>query len=296
MSSVAKNTITRILTAAIALPVYVFAFTTDRWLNIPILAASAIISLACLYEYYRVSSVDATKRPFMAAGLVAGLGVNLVMYFYALHAQPGYYAWARPFMDARIIIALVAVLIGVIAAAQLFRRPIQNGIYSLAVTVFGVVFIALFFSHIILIKAVPDGVFHIFFINIVVMLNDTGAYFSGVLLGKHKTNFPVSPNKSWEGYAGGFLVSVLSAAATVLIFRSCFGVALFGVLEAMLIGAALSVTGNLGDLIESAVKRDGSIKDSGSIIPGHGGMWDAFDALVFSMPFYYYYLIVRGLS
>lgn len=296
MNDVGKNTLTRILTAAIALPVYVFCFTTDRWFNIPILAASTIISLACLYEYYRVSSVDDAKKPFMAAGIIAGLAVNLVMYFYALHAQQGFHAWSRPLMDARVLVAPLALFIGVISVLQLFRRPIQNGIYSLAVTAFGVVFIALFFSHIILLKALPDGVFHIFFINIVVMINDTGAYFSGVLLGRHKTNFPVSPNKSWEGYAGGLIASVLFAVATALIFRSCFSANLFGIGEAALLGAALSFTGNIGDLIESAVKRDGSIKDSGSIIPGHGGMWDAFDALVFSMPFYYYYLVLRGAS
>jgi len=64
----------------------------------------------------------------------------------------------------------------------------------------------------------------------------------------------------------------------------------------VLLGVALSVLGNLGDLIESAVKRDGSIKDSGSIIPGHGGMWDVFDALIFSMPLFYYYLMLKGVA
>ena len=70
----------------------------------------------------------------------------------------------------------------------------------------------------------------------------------------------------------------------------------FGILEAALVGIGLSLLGHLGDLVESAVKRDGSIKDSGSIIPGHGGMWDVFDALIFSMPFYYYYLVLKGMA
>ena len=120
-------------------------------------------------------------------------------------------------------------------------------------------------------KALTDGVYYIIILNVVVMLNDTVAYFGGVLFGKHKTGFPVSPNKSWEGYFSGLLFSVLSMVITNQVYRSFFGKGLFAMVEAVFLGIALSVLGNLGDLVESAVKRDGAIKDSGSIIPGHGG-------------------------
>ena len=69
---------------------------------------------------------------------------------------------------------------------------------------------------------------------------------------------------------------------------------LFSVLEAAVLGAVFSAVGDIGDLIESAVKRDGGIKDSGTIIPGHGGMWDVFDAMIFAMPLFYYYLKIKG--
>jgi len=74
------------------------------------------------------------------------------------------------------------------------------------------------------------------------------------------------------------------------------GVQLFSMIEAAVAGIFLSILGHIGDLVESAIKRDGSIKDSGSIIPGHGGMWDAFDALIFTYPLFYYFLILKGVS
>jgi len=79
------------------------------------------------------------------------------------------------------------------------------------------------------------------------------------------------------------------------VILSNYQVELFSLPEAAFLGLLLSVFGNLGDLAESAVKRDGEIKDSGSIIPGHGGMWDVFDALIFTIPIFYYYIIISGL-
>jgi phosphatidate cytidylyltransferase len=80
------------------------------------------------------------------------------------------------------------------------------------------------------------------------------------------------------------------------VYVSFFNRTLFGPAEAAIVGAFLGVLGSVGDLVESAVKRDSKAKDSGSIIPGHGGMWDVFDALIFTMPLFYYYLVARGVS
>jgi len=140
-----------------------------------------------------------------------------------------------------------------------------------------------------------DGLYYILILNITVMANDSAAYFGGVLFGRHKTKFEVSPNKSWEGYFSGLLFSILAMIIINQVFASFFGRELFGMIEAAIIGIVISFLANTGDLVESTVKRDGSIKDSGSIIPGHGGMWDVFDAMIFSMPVFYYYLILKGI-
>ncbi|HDP80673.1 MAG TPA: hypothetical protein ENN21_07510, partial [Spirochaetes bacterium] len=266
MSETAK----RILSAVIGLPVYLFTFATDGYYAIPILVASLIISLGCLYEYYLICGKTEGLRPFTAVGMAMGVLVNIVVYIYAFGKVYGYTDIIAGF-DARFLLAVLFAGVAVISALQVFTRPITGGIYSLAVTMFGVVFIAFSVSHIILLKSLKDGFYYILILNAVVMINDAAAYFGGINFGKHKANIKVSPNKSWEGYFTGLLMSIISMMVISLVLESFFGKRLFGMLEAALLGIALSVFGNIGDLVESAIKRDGAIKDSGSLIPGHGG-------------------------
>lgn len=295
MTEIQKATIRRVLSALVALPVYVFTIVTDLAQSIPILACSLIVTMACLYEYYSITDRGEEGRAYIKTGMVFAFVVNIIMYLFAYGKLYGYSRYI-PAFDARVVLCVIALFMTVMMAQQLFTRPLKGAAYSMGVTLFGVMYIVFFFSHIILLKSLTDGLYYILILNIVVMLNDTMAYFGGVLFGKHKTGFPVSPNKSWEGYFSGLLFSVLAMVITSGVYATFFDRHLFTMVEAVLLGIALSVLGNLGDLIESAVKRDGSIKDSGSIIPGHGGMWDVFDALIFSMPLFYYYLILKGVA
>ncbi len=295
MSDVKKNTLIRILSAVVALPVYVFTIVTDLAQAIPILACSLIISLACLYEYYCISERGEEGRPFLKTGMAFAVVINIVMYLFAYGRLYGYSRYI-PVFDARVVMGVVTLFLSVVLALQLFTRPLKGAAYSVGTTLFGLIYIVFSFSHIILMKSLVDGVYYIIILNIVVMVNDSFAYFGGVLFGKHKTGFSVSPNKSWEGYFSGLLFSVLAMVITNQAFISFFGKNLFGMVESVILGIVLSVTGNLGDLVESAFKRDGSTKDSGSIIPGHGGMWDVFDALIFSYPLFYYYLVLKGVA
>ncbi|HPO45153.1 MAG TPA: phosphatidate cytidylyltransferase [Spirochaetota bacterium] len=285
----------RILSAAVALPIYCFLVVSDVFYSIPILIASLLISLGCLWEYYQISSRDEGNRPFIAAGMAMAVAVNLVMYLYAFGRVYGYAAHVPPF-DARFIFAVFAIGLPIVFAVHIRKRPVAGGIYSLATTVFGVVFIAFLFSHIILLKALKDGYIYVLILNAIVMLNDSGAYFGGVYFGKHKAGFKVSPNKSWEGYFSGLLTSILSMLIASMVLESFFGKSLFSMVEAAIIGIAISLIGNIGDLAESALKRDGAIKDSGSLIPGHGGFWDVFDSMIVTLPLFYYYLVLKGVQ
>lgn len=295
MSDVKTATIKRVLSAVIALPVYVYCFATDSLNSIPVLIISIIVSIVCLYEYYQIADKEEGSRPFIKVGILFGVIVNVLMYMYAFGRVYGYNKYIESF-DARAVFVIVAVLIVIISIVHIFKRPLQGGIYSLAVTVFGVVYIVFSFSHIILMKALKDGFYYILLLNLVIMLNDAGAYFGGVLYGKHKTKLAASPNKSWEGYFSGMLFSILAMIITAEVYNVFFGKNLFSMIEAAILGIILGVLGDLGDLIESAIKRDGAIKDSGSIIPGHGGMWDVFDALIFVFPLFYYYLLLKGVQ
>lgn len=289
MSETAK----RIASAVVALPVYLYGFATDQFQYIPILVISTIISLGCLWEYYQIAGKDEKRKPFIAVGMIVGTLVNIIMYLYAFGKVLGYSAYIQNF-DARVLLAILTLGLAALVTLQIFKRPIEGGIYSLAVTVFGVIFLVFSFSHIILLKSLRDGFYYILILNAAVMLNDTFAYFGGVNFGKHKAGFAVSPNKSWEGYFSGLLGTVLAMILFSQGIEAFAGKELFTTIEATLLGIALSVIGNIGDLAESAIKRDGAIKDSGSLIPGHGGFWDVFDALVLTMPLFYYYLVLTG--
>lgn len=289
-----KSTLYRVLTGIVALPIYFFALATDLFNSIFILIVSLAISLFTLYEYYKLSDKGEEGKPFVLWGMLAAAAANIIIYYFAFGEKFGF-IYSSSF-EIKIILAFIALFLGIILIIQLFGRPIKGGIYSLAVTVFGVVYIVFFFSHIIFIKALHDGFLYILILNVVIMLNDTAAYFGGSLFGKHKLNFAVSPNKSWEGYFSGMFFSIVGMIITNLIYSLSMNKNLFSLIECIFVGILLSMLGHIGDLVESAVKRDASRKDSGTLLPGHGGMWDVFDALIFSLPFFYYYLIIKGVS
>ncbi len=288
MSIRLNETAQRVITAIVALPVYFYGIITPSFHGIPLLIVSIIISLISLYEFYQISDRGADGRAFVWPGMVAGLLINILMYLFVFgrHIER---------FDARILMALITLVLVVILPLQLFKRPIKGAVYSVSTTVLGLIYIVIPFSHIILMKALVNGVYYIILLNLVIMLNDSAAYFGGVYFGKHKTGFEVSPNKSWEGYFSGLLFSVIGCILCSHVFLVFFGKNLFSMIEAAIVGIVISILGNIGDLIESAFKRDGAIKDSGSIIPGHGGMMDVFDAMILVLPVFYYFLVVIGI-
>jgi phosphatidate cytidylyltransferase len=114
---------------------------------------------------------------------------------------------------------------------------------------------------------------------------DTAAYFGGVTLGRHRLFESVSPNKTWEGAVFGFIFSVLTMILAKLLV---LGYLTFQ--HAIVIGVLIGIFGQLGDLIESRFKRDAGVKDSSTLIPGHGGLYDRFDSLVYISPIVYLYI------
>ena len=284
-----NETIKRLLSAVIALPIYFTLVVVNVFDGYPIFVLSLIISLICLHEFYQMySAKNPSAKPFVFTGMFFAAFLNLLFFQYAFSNFTFYEN--HSFI---IFTFLIALFVAIIFCLQLFSRKIDGAIYSLGVTLFGVIFIAMFFSHIILIRALEYGLFYILIMNITVMVNDIAAYFGGLFFGKHKTGFAVSPKKSWEGYFFGLLFSVIITVVVAELAVSIFEVSLFGRIEAALVGLGIGILANIGDLAESAIKRDAKVKDSGTIIPGHGGMWDVFDAMIFTMPFFYYYLLLR---
>lgn len=295
MNERTRNTLIRILTAVVALPVYVVLIITDSLYSLPILLISIIVSGVCLWEFYQIAEGQTGYRPFVKTGMFSALIINIVMYSYAYGNITGIGSITLNF-DVRYLLAVVMIALSVLATIHILKRPLKGGIYSLGATILGWFIIVIPYAHIMFLKSLRDGVIFIIFVHLIVMINDTGAYFGGVYFGKHKANFKASPNKSWEGYFSGLLFGIVFAILYSQFIEVFYGRYFFGIVESAIIGIIFSIIGNIGDLFESAMKRDGAIKDSGSIIPGHGGMWDVFDSTIFAMPLFYYYLIIRGMA
>lgn len=170
------------------------------------------------------------------------------------------------------------------------RRSPDRTISSVAVSVFGIVYVSWFFSYVIKLRLLPDGAWWAFYAIAIVKAGDAGAYFIGKKFGRTKLLPLVSPNKSVEGAVGQMLVTILLS----LVFRFIIpGVHWW---HFLLLGLAVGLLAILGDLAESLIKRDGGVKDSG-IVPGLGGILDVLDSLLFTVPFVYFYLTyILGLA
>ena len=135
-----------------------------------------------------------------------------------------------------------------------------------------------------------DGRWLVIYMIIVVKFSDIGAYFVGCSIGKHKMIPRISPGKSWEGCIGGILTSVVASLLVVYFAKGAFGTVEISMTHALILGVVLSVSGILGDLAESLLKRSAAIKDSGSFIAGMGGLLDVVDSLLFAAPVMYIYV------
>lgn len=226
--------------------------------------------LLAQYEYYRLHFA-ARWSSSMGVGLALGLLVT------AAFAVPGHLSGQ----------ALVTLIMATILLNQLIAgRNVKSGFHDTAVLVFGVFYIAWLLSHLISIRQFEEGVFLIFFLFLVTWTNDTAAYYCGTLWGRHHMAPVISPKKTWEGAAGGLLGSLAIAFACRAWFLPSLSAA-----DAFWLGLLLGIAAPLGDLCESILKRSAGVKNSGSLIPGHGGILDRIDSLIFTTPAFYYYLL-----
>jgi phosphatidate cytidylyltransferase len=146
----------------------------------------------------------------------------------------------------------------------------------------GLIFIAVPLCYYLALRAEPNGAWWVYLALLTVFANDTAAYATGRLIGRHRMTPRISPNKTWEGAVGG----LVAAALTPPLVSGLIGEVMFGLLP---LGIAIGVAAQAGDLIESAVKRKAGAKDAGGLVPGHGGVLDRLDSLVLAGPLVYHY-------
>jgi len=267
------NTQTRVVTAAVAVPILILLiFIGGLPWGILISVAAAIGT----YEFYGMAEARGYKA-LAPLGIAVSFGFCFAL---ALH-QPA--------------TALGFIVIGLMVASALeLRGDPEGAMANLGATFSGILYVGVLLSHAILVRSYMDSnKLGIFFIITAIggsMICDAGAYFIGRAYGKRKLIPHISPGKTVEGSAGGFIAGILAVCLSKAI-GGMFMTVPFGWGKAVLLGAMITIGGMIGDLIISMLKRDSGVKDSGKIIPGHGGILDRLDSLVWAIPVTYYFAI-----
>ena len=245
----------RILVVAIGLPVVLgLVWLGDGWL----LGLLLVAGLVGLHEYFALTR---PLRPIVFAGY-AGLVAALV------GAEAGGLQWL---LGGFALTLPFAFLLKGLAGT---RQPTA---VSTGATVLGVAWIGLGLGHVLLLRELPEhGRLAVFAVLIAVFADDTAAYLAGRLVGRHRMAPTISPGKTWEGFFFG------SAAAVFVVWVTLYKQGFLEGWRSLVLGGAIALAGPLGDLFESALKRDANVKDSGRLLGGHGGMLDRLDAPLFA--------------
>lgn len=266
-----KNLLIRVVSALTLLPVVLYLLWRGGFWTAGLLAVAAGV---CASEYFGI--VGKTLGPAQWVGIAAAA------------LLPIYPAW----LGARFTTAALWTVMGVFFFAWIFhliRGPLPEAPTRAAHLLTGTLYGGLGLSALAGLRLFPHGFAWVVCALVITWGNDTSAYFAGRFLGKHKLYPTVSPNKTWEGFVGGMCGSIVG----LFIMRAFFFPAL-PVSGCLLVGALGGVMGPLGDLCESVLKRAYQVKDSGTLLPGHGGMLDRIDALIFNAPLVLLYAVTLG--
>lgn len=283
MSDKLKNFIVRTLSGAVLLLVILGALYIGYY---GYLALLFLITMSGVWEFYNLSKAKEYEPQ-------RGTGILLSLFIYLAGAFLGLSFVDKLGDDGLVLSAFalcgVVLLVGVVLSAEVFRNR-TSPIVNVATTLAGALYVALPMA---LMAVVPlflvgggewNALYFLFYLFLV-WGNDVFAYLAGVTMGRHKMCERLSPKKSWEGFAGGVLGSLAVGALGAYVLNESYVVWL---------GLALvvSLSSVVGDLVESMFKRDAGVKDSGNIMPGHGGILDRFDAFILSAPFAFIYLLI----
>ena len=265
----------RLRTAAVVLPILIASiiFAWGKWLFV----AMAIAAMAlALFEFYVLAKQQQLK-PDTGAGFLSAIAIVVV----SLFATD---LWLNLLLVQFVIIVLTA---GTLISTTLRGAPFDKMLASVGSTILGVLYIALLGSHLVSIRVsfpqeLAADLLSFFFL--VLMGADAGAYYLGRAIGKRKLAPSISPGKSWEGVLGGVAAALVMAwVAHIWFFRE------LPLKYALPLAVAMTVVGIFGDLAESALKRGAGAKDAANIRPGHGGLLDRLDSLLFNAPVIYYF-------
>lgn len=288
----------RVLTAVVLVPVVLLiVFIAPLWLFTLAIAAIIVLTLSEYLDIVKAAGI----KPFRWLTYIVGLSLPALFWF-SFAPRPKVFSIYSPFLHTYswwMPLLLAPLFFGI---PLVFRKDLKMGLAASASSVFGVFYIAASLAMLISLRANPFQAALIIFILFTVWAGDIAAYYVGKNIGRHKLAPVVSPNKSWEGAIASVVASVV-VGWLVLHFHSGLDklflprypfysgsevgeVSLFHV---VVLGVLTNAAAQLGDLFESALKRGAGVKDSGTLLPGHGGILDRIDALLFAIPVVWYY-------
>jgi phosphatidate cytidylyltransferase len=227
----------------------------------------AVAGCLALYELYRLCL-------HTSAALMAGIGllscIALIM---------------SPHQSALVEAGLLVTVVAILSMPVVLHMPLRESVTDAALVLTGMLYIGLTLSYLVRIRLLPQGELLLFFLLVVTWTADTGAYYVGTLYGRRALAPRISPKKTVEGLIGGLIGATIIAYAARWSFLPEFSYP-----DALVLAIVLTLAGLWGDLVESALKRSVGVKDSGGLLPGHGGMLDRLDSVLFTAPAFYYYV------
>ncbi len=262
----------RVISGLLFLPLFYLV----TWKLPPLYFTALVLVAAAIgqYEFYRMARARGTN-PQTALGIL--LGACVVMEFY------------HPLVHGGGTFFIVTAAMLLITVARVFSsQPVDGAFEDITATFTGVFYVALLFAFQVAVRMGIDGKQWLVFLFLIIWASDIGAYAVGLPFGRHRLYEKISPKKSIEGFIGALAAS----AGMALLCRTWFMPPL-GMVEAVCIALSLATVGTIGDLVESLFKRAAGVKDSGGLIPGHGGVLDRMDSMLFAAPVLYYYLLMR---
>ena len=263
----------RELTAAIFAPlvIWLIGWSHEYVFN----AVIAVVAILAMYEF-----LDLGRRKGYELPMILCIAIMLIIML------------AFILEDLSVELGMFAALLLIPASYVFGSKPLEDSLPSSAIAVLATTYVGMLGGSLIRLRNdFPEGWKLVFFLLLVVWLGDSGAYYVGRKFGRRKLSPRISPKKTVEGLLGGMAVSVITALVIHFTFFPKFPLH-----HAVIAGMILSFAGVVGDLAESMWKRSADVKDSGRLLPGHGGFLDRFDSILFTAPILYCYwtLIVRG--
>lgn len=308
-----SNLTTRVLVALAGAPLVIAATVAGGWW---FFGFGALVSTLGLREYYDLARAKGAK-PHAGIGLLLGIGILTVFFFdrfrYAVVSLFVNAGTSVPFpSQTQWLLILLLIFVPWLTLRELFRNQ-GSALLNVASTLLGTFYVSFFFGCLVGLRELftpadfpmhrffsyagvhaPDDILAVVYrwggltllvVLVSIWMCDSAAFFAGRAFGKHKLFERVSPKKTWEGAGAGFL-----AAVATFVLGQSFVIQYLSVGEAVVCGVIVGIFGQAGDLFESLLKRDAGVKDSSTLIPGHGGILDRFDSLMFVSPLLYLYL------